>query len=241
MKISDLVANKIRYFRKGYVFTYKRFKLSVKNISALRMALDRLVDSGKIIRLSKGQFFKPEIDESGAIQPPVSEIIKDLFRKGKKNIGYQTGIIVFNKLGLTTQISDIIEIGTNRSRKPLRRGELSIRFISQKNTIYKKNIHLLQILDSIRLIKSIPGSELTESCVLIMDLMKELPEADLVSIAKLALKYNPGTRALTGAMLDHVTDAGISRQLLDSLNPVSVFRFDISDDILTNKLKWRIT
>ena len=39
----------------------------------------------------------------------------------------------------------------------------------------------------------------------------------------------------------HITDAGISGQLLASLNPVTVFRFDISEKVLTNKVKWRIS
>jgi len=37
----------------GYVFTYEDFSLPVDKISALKKALSRLVDSGKIERLSK--------------------------------------------------------------------------------------------------------------------------------------------------------------------------------------------
>jgi hypothetical protein len=55
------------------------------------------------------------------------------------------------------------------------------------------------------------------------------------------LKYNPGAKALAGAIIDQVSDSGITRQLLASLNPVSVFSFNISDKVLDNKLKWRIS
>ena len=54
------------------------------------------------------------------------------------------------------------------------------------------------------------------------------------------MKYNPGTRALAGAIIDKVTDSDITGQLLNSLNPVSVFPFSISEKVLDNKLKWRI-
>jgi len=56
MNVSDIATNKINRFRTGYVFTYKDFNLSVDKIDALKKSLSRLVATGKIIRLSKGQF-----------------------------------------------------------------------------------------------------------------------------------------------------------------------------------------
>jgi hypothetical protein len=67
MKVSDIVTNKINRFKTGYVFTYDDFDIPVINLSALKMALNRLVTAGKIVRLSKGQFFKLEISEFGAL------------------------------------------------------------------------------------------------------------------------------------------------------------------------------
>ncbi|MFO7575589.1 MAG: DUF6088 family protein, partial [Bacteroidales bacterium] len=60
MKIADIVVNKINRFKTGYIFTYDDFGIPVKNMSALKMALNRLVSTGKIIRLSKGRYYKPE-------------------------------------------------------------------------------------------------------------------------------------------------------------------------------------
>ena len=42
-------------------------------------------------------------------------------------------------------------------------------------------------------------------------------------------------------MIDQVSHTGITGQLLASLKPVSVFYFNISDKVLDNKLKWRIS
>ena len=240
MKVSDIVINKINRFKSGYVFTYNDFDIPVNNIGALKMALNRLVSSGKIIRLSKGQFYKPEITEFGALRPPEYQVVKDLLEDNGKIIGYLTGVSAFNKLGLTTQVSNTIQIGTDIDRKSKKRGKYSIRFIRQKNTIYKDNIYLLQILDSIRFIKRIPDSDVTSSYIRIRTLIKDLSENEKGMIAKLALKYNPGTRALTGSILDQVTDPEISVRLYKSLNPVTVFIFDIDDDNLVNKEKWRI-
>ncbi|MBA7525004.1 hypothetical protein ES705_17149 [subsurface metagenome] len=69
MKITDIVINKINRFKSGYVFTYNDFEVPVNNIGALKMALNRLVSSGKIIRLSKEQFYKPVKTEFGNLKP----------------------------------------------------------------------------------------------------------------------------------------------------------------------------
>ena len=80
MKVSDIVINRINRFRTGYVFTYKDFDLSVDKIEALKKSLSRLVAAGKIIRLSKGQFYKPEQTEFGVLRPTEYQIVKDLLQ-----------------------------------------------------------------------------------------------------------------------------------------------------------------
>jgi len=240
MKISDIVANRINKFKAGYIFTYGDFIVPLENISALKMALNRLVDSGKIVRLSKGRYYKPEGSEFGSLRPQEYQVVKDLLESDNKIIGYLTGIYAFNKIGLTTQVSNTIQIGSNFHRKPKRRGKYSIRFILQKNNITRDNIFLLQILDSIRFIKRIPDADISGSCERIILQMKKLSGPDLFLIVKLAMKYNPGTRALTGAIIDKVSSSDITGQLLDSLNPVTVFSFSVSENVLDNKIKWRI-
>ncbi|MBA7525003.1 hypothetical protein ES705_17148 [subsurface metagenome] len=157
-----------------------------------------------------------------------------------KTIGYLTGVSAFNKLGLTTQVSNTIQIGTNIDRKPGRRGKYNIRFIRQKNTITKDIIYFQQTLDSIRFIKRIPDSDVTSSYIRMRTLIKDLSENEKGMIAKLALKYNPGTRALTGSILDQVAESDITDQLLGSLNPVSVFSYNIIEETSLDKEKWRI-
>jgi predicted transcriptional regulator of viral defense system len=240
MNISDIVTNKINRFKTGYVFTYADFDIPVKNISALKMALNRLVSSGKIIRLSKGQFYKQEKSQFGSLRPEEYQIVKDLLEVDNKIIGYLTGISAFNKLGLTTQISNTIQIGTNIERKPKKRGKYNIRFIRQKNTISKDNIDLLQILDAIRFIKKIPDSTLNSSVEKIIYLIKKLSLEEQKLLIKLALKYNPAVKALTGAILEQTTSSNYAQILYDSIKPVTVYKLNISENILKNKKKWRM-
>lgn len=241
MKITDIVVNRINRFKSGYVFTYNDFEIPVDKIEALKKALSRMVASGKVVRLSKGRLYKPEVSEFGSLRPQEYQVVKDLLEDDQKIIGYLSGVSAFNKLGLTTQISNTIQIGTNFNRKAMKRGKYNIRFLRQKNTISKENTYLLQILDSIRFIKKIPDSDVTKSCIRIIALIKSLSEDDRIVIAKFALKYGPGTRALAGAILDQVYQKALTNQLLESLNSATVYNFNISDQVLKNKQKWRIS
>lgn len=240
MKVSDLVANKINRLKTGYVFTYDDFDIPVDKIDALKKSLSRMVKAGKIVRLSKGQFYKPEKTEFGLLQPPEYQIVKDLLEDKNKTIGYITGVSIYNKLGLTTQVSNTIQIGTNIDRKPRKRGKYNIRFIRQKNTIIKDNIFLLQVLDTVRFIKRIPDADVNNSCKRIISLFRNFSQAEKNAIGKYALKYNPGTKALTGAILEYISKEDIANELYNSINPATTFSFKISNDTLPNKQKWRI-
>ena len=240
MKISDLIEYRIDRFRLGYVFTYKDFEVPVEKTDALMKALSRLVASGKIIRLSKGQFYKPERSVFGMLKPPEYQIVKDLLEEKNKIIGYVTGVSIYNRLGLTTQVSNTIQIGTNIERKPRKRGIYNIRFIRQKNNITKENIYLLQVLDAVRFIKRIPDADVNASCKRIISIFKSLSQAEKIAIGKYSLKYNSGTRALTGAILEHILMLDAADKLYNSLNPVTSYNLKLSSEILPNKQKWRI-
>ena len=156
MKVSDLVVDKINRLKAGYVFTYNEFNVPMNKVDALEKTLSRLMASGKIVRLSKGQFYKPEKTEFGLIQPIEFQIVKELLEGKNKIVGYITGVSIYNKLGLTTQASNTIQIGTKIDRKPKKRGKYNIRFLRQKNTITKGNTYMLQVLDPVRFINRIP-------------------------------------------------------------------------------------
>ena len=166
--------------------------------------------------------------------------MKDLLEEKNKIVGYMTGLSIYNKLGLTTQVSNTIQIGTNIERKPRKRGKYNIRFLRQKNTITKKNTYMLQVLDAVRFIKRIPDTDVNESCRRIISIFSDFSQEERIAIAKYALKYNPGSKALTGAILDHISKDSITDQLYKSINPVTDFDLKISIEALPTKQKWRI-
>lgn len=240
MKISEYIASTIDRLPKGYVFTYSDFDTEATKKEAVIKALNRLVESGKIAKLSKGKYYKPENTPFGNLQPNQRQVVKDLLENGSKFIGYLTGYSIYNKLGLTSQVSNTIQIGKNDTRPKFKRERYTISFIKQKNTITKENIPLLQILDAIRYIKKIPDTSIEYSCKRLLVILKNLADKDKSKIVRLALKYPPATRALLGALLDELHQASLTEQLYKTLNPITKYKISGVNKALSTTEKWNI-
>jgi len=240
MKVTEYIEFKIDRLPKGYVFTYDDFITEVSKKEAVIKALNRMVALDKIAKLSKGKYYKPEGTVFGNLQPNQSQVVKDLLEIDGKAIGYLTGYSIYNQLGLTTQVSNTIQIGKNETRPEFKRDRYTISFIKQKNTITKDNIPLLQILDAIRFIKKIPDSNTVSSCKRFLAILKDLSENDKTTMVRLALKYPPVTRALLGALLSETGESKLTDSLQKSLNPITVFKLPGVSKILLTSEKWNI-
>jgi hypothetical protein len=240
MKITEYILNSIDRLPKGYVFTYTELMEEVNSKEAVIKALNRMAASGKITKLSKGKFYKPEKSVFGKLQPNRYQIVKDLLEDDGKITGYLTGYSIYNQLGLTTQISNIIQIGKNTVRPTFKRVGYKISFILQKNNITKDNIPLLQILDSIRYIKKIPDTTISFASERLIKIIKDLSEKDKAILVRLALKYPPAVRALLGALLEEIEDTYLTEPLYKSLNPITTYKIPGAGKVLSSINKWNI-
>lgn len=240
MNVTDYISSKIERLPKGYVFTYADFITEVNKKEAVIKALNRMAKSGKIAKLSKGKYYKPETTPFGNLLPDQKQVVKDLLEENGKIIGYLTGYSIYNQLGLTTQVSNTIQIGRNQIRPNFKRERYTISFIKQKNTITKENIPLLQILDALRYIKKIPDAGIESSCRRFLSILKEITENDKSTLVRLALKYPPVTRALLGAMLEQLQQTEITQPLFKSLNPITKYKISGISKVLSTTEKWNL-
>ena len=240
MKTSQYTAYIIDRLPKGYIFTYEDIIIDVKKKEAVIKALNRMAASGKIVKLSKGKYYKPENSAFGKLQPNRYQVVKDLLEDDGKIIGYLTGYSIYNELGLTTQISNIIQIGKNIVRPGFKRAGYKISFVLQKNTITKDNIPLLQILDSIRYIKKIPDTTISSACKRLIKIIKDLSGKDKTALVRLALKYSPAAKALLGAILDEIDNKFLTEPLYKSLNPITTYIIPGAGKVLSSVEKWNI-
>lgn len=240
MKVSKSIASTINKLPKGYVFTYADITTQVESKEATIKALNRMVASGKLQKLSKGKYYKPEATPFGNLQPNQAQVVKDLLESNGKTIGYLTGFSIYNQLGLTTQVSNTIQIGKNQIRPSFSRERYTIAFVQQKNIITKDNIPLLQILDAIKYIKKIPDSTIANSCKRLVTVVASLNISQQITLVKLASKYPPATRALLGAVLQQLQLSDVAEPLKKSLNPITKYKLLGASKVLSTIVNWNI-
>jgi len=239
MTVSSKVKETLNTIPCGSVFTIADFKVEPQFQPAIVIVLSRMVKQGIIQKVSKGRYYKPKQSIFGVLPPATDEIVKDLLKKCDKTIGYITGTRAFAEMGLTTQISSTITIGTNKYHGPLKRGEYRVNFLLQPNIIQDDMIPLYRILDAIRLIKEIPASSPDECVMKINRLIAALSIDKQDYLAKLALAYSPYVRALTGAILEQIGTININSLRL-SLNGVTTYKLPVSEQSVPNKKNWNI-
>ena len=241
MKINKFIKKTINRLPKGYVFTYDDFMEEVKKKEAIIKALNRMAAAGKITKLSKGKYYKAKDTVFGNLGPDQYQMVKDLLEdENAKPIGYLTGSSVFNQFGLTSQLSNTIQIGRNNPRPQLKRDRYTIKFVQQKNNITKDNIYLLQLLDSIRFIKKIPDASIPLAVKRLRQLINDLEQKDIATLVRLSLRYPPSSRALLGAILEDLGKYEHLHPIEKSLNPITQYDFAKADHVLDNTAKWNI-
>lgn len=240
MTTTQFIASRIEKLPAGQIFSYTDFLKEPSQREAVIKALNRMVEAGKLAKLSKGKYYKAEQTIFGTLEPDQYQVVKDLLEDNGKVTGYLTGYSIYNKLGLTTQISNIIQIGKNDVRPQFMRGRYTIMFVRQKNVITKDNITLLQILDAIRYIKKIPDATLLSSVERLLSIIKELTVDNRKRMVGLSIKYPAGTRALLGAMFENLGNDELAAKLLDTLNPVTVYKMSGISKIIPMATKWNI-
>ena len=141
---------------------------------------------------------------------------------------------------MTTQFSSTVVIGLNYRKDTINRDGRVVQFMLQPNRITTETIPLLQVLDSIKFIKSIPDTSIANSVERLSEIIRSFDDNQVKLLIELAMKYPPRVRALLGAMLENNGNDALTSALHKSLNPLTEYRIGISDETLPTKQNWRI-
>ncbi len=237
MSVMKYVKDKIDDFEDGKVFDYNSFSIDKSKMLALSKALSRLFKSGKIKRLKKGLYYKPKKTKYGELMPDEKEILRNILYKNKKRIGYLTGVKLYNRLGLTTQIANEYQIAVNKFKKDIKMKKVKINFTKVNTPINKKNYRMLQYLDVLKNIKKIPGSSKNTAYIKIKNIILNLKTKEINRMIELADYYRAGTNALLGTILQDRKDIDLNK-LEIRLSPFSNYKYNIVD--IKNKKRWMI-
>jgi len=69
MKTSEYIAFTIDRLPKGYVFTYADFIIEVERKEGVIKALNRMAASGRLVKVAKGKYYKPQESVFGQLKP----------------------------------------------------------------------------------------------------------------------------------------------------------------------------
>jgi hypothetical protein len=213
------------------IWSYSDFK--DLPFDSVTKALSILSQKGTITRIQKGYYHLPQ----KTILGPVSYNATDLlFKKlDQKNVFYcVSGINGYNKIDLTTQISNITTIATPT---PMRSNE-KVKFIQRNKPASGTEIERI-ILDALNDIDSIPGTYPQKALLKIKDIIKS-GKVNINDLGKSSLNETPRVRAIVGALgLELDMNKDLLTQLKLSLNPGTVYFLDI-DSVLKYASKWNI-
>lgn len=122
-------------------------KLSHIPVNAYYKSLERMVNKGKLKKIAKGVYCRPKITRFGEISS-CEENILDYYIGKEKLKGIVIGYRLFNKYGITTQVSKTIEIYSNILEEEKKNiNNIKIKKINLSiNVEIKKAIEQLEIL-----------------------------------------------------------------------------------------------
>ncbi|MFQ2132378.1 DUF6088 family protein [Aeromonas hydrophila] len=106
-KISELVTNYVNCLHLGKTFTLDqvacKYDLSHEGRQTASKALQRLVNTKKVVRLANGTYYRPKMSRFGPLPLETSEIVK-VVTKSKNATVVPAGAAAVNQLGLDTQL-----------------------------------------------------------------------------------------------------------------------------------------
>ena len=240
MSVSKKIDQRIQQLQAGTTFDYQTLLVERDEYAAATKALERLIKKGIIKRVSSGIFYKPKQTVFGTLKPNEEELLKTYLFEDGKRIAYITGLSLYNRLGLTTQVPKTIKIASRDKRIYASVSTVKGKPVKSYIDVTDKNYYLLELLDAVKDFNQIPDLNAESGILLLTERLRKLSENEITQIVQFALKYPPRARSLIGAILELIDNKLDLCLLKNSLNPLSEYEFNIKESVLPNALKWRI-
>jgi len=240
MSVAKKIEETINSIENGKIFTYKDLNIKKEEYSATSKSIERLIKKGIIKRISTGVFYKPKQTVFGELKPDEEEVIMPYLFKNGKRIAYITGLLLYNKMGLTTQIPKEISIASNKKRIYISKGNIKANAVKSYVEVTSQNYKFLELLDALKDFKKIPNLNKKSAIRILTNKILELDNKQIKELIKIAIEYPPRVRAFLGALLENIFKNRNLETLDDSLNPLSKYKLGLTKEILPTVDKWNI-
>ncbi|WP_076455938.1 DUF6088 family protein [Zobellia uliginosa] len=240
MKITQKIEKRINKIKEGTTFKYQQLPIKSNEYSAAAKAIERLIKKGIIKRVSTGVFYKPKQTVFGELKPNEEELLKAYLFQNNKRIAYITGISLYNRMGLTTQVPRIIKIASRDKRITVSIGNIKGNPVKSYVDVTDRNYILLEILDALKDFKKIPDLDKGSGIKIISNQLKKLNTKEIKLLINCALSYPPRVRAFLGSLLEQIDLSIELKTLKKSLNPLSEYNYGIDKKILPTTTNWNM-
>lgn len=116
--------------------------------AATNVKLKRMADHGELKRLRKGVYCHIKQTVFGPVAPDIDRIVvRSMTIQNGARIGYESGAILLNRLGLSTLLPRTIEITTNQYNVPLP-DNCHVKLAKPAVTVTNDNWKYLQFIDA---------------------------------------------------------------------------------------------
>ncbi len=240
MRVAEKIEKKILKMIPGNTFKYQELGIEPEEYGAAAKAIERLVKRDVIKRASTGLFYIPKQTAFGSIKPREEELLKPYLFDGDQRTAYMTGIALYNRMGITTQVPKNIRLASRDKRIITKIGSVEVKSVKSYVEVTNENYNLLELLDVIKDFKSIPDADKTQTIRFLLNKLAELKVNEKENLIRIALKYPPRVRALTGALLSQIISADLLLELKKSINPLTIYKFNITSQLLPVIENWNI-
>ncbi|MEE8056842.1 MAG: DUF6088 family protein [Pseudomonadales bacterium] len=240
MSIAQTIQNSVGAMPEGQIFSYQELPGYDNSSGSVIKAVSRMVADKRLVRFSKGKFYIPKKGVLGLRKPSDGELIRSMLFKGGRLRGYVTGLSLYNRLGLTTQVPRTITVAVNGGRQEKGFGTINIKTIVTRIPIEEKDVKLLQYLDALKDIKKISDSDINLSIKIMSGYIAELSETEQGRLVKLAQKYySPQVRALIGLLYSSL-ELAVQPNVKGSLNPTTTYKLKLDQSLWPLAREWNI-
>ena len=145
--IENKITNIIRKCGRGKFFFASDFVLYGEQKS-INKALDRLTDSGLLLRISRGVYYYPKKDKTlglGVLYPTLEDIAEGVAKRDRVRI-VPTGLYALNRLGFSTQVPMNVQYLTDGYNKKLtlfNGATIQFKHTSPKNLAFNSYLAML--------------------------------------------------------------------------------------------------
>jgi len=240
MSTAKRLKKKVSTFDEGTTFKYDQLGIDNSEYGAATKAIERLISKGLVKRISKGLFYKPKKSIFGDLKPNEEQLLKPYMYEGDNRIAYITGLPLYNRMGLTTQVPKTVTLACNKKRINTEIDNLKIKSVKSYVDPTDENIRFLEILDAIKDFKKIPDLDIDDAIGQLQGRIRDLSTTDRNKLITFALQYPPRVRALLGALLTDQEFNSAFPKLKNSLNPLSSYEFSSLSSSLSTAQNWNI-